>query len=111
MEMCSGSGPRLSSILRKRRNQHDMPRERLQRLLQELSTELSSDKDLAPDDIRSLRILVDDLRGVVDEQTDSDDDSVLADLRSARARFESSHPKLTEALATVSDLLRSIGIS
>jgi predicted transcriptional regulator len=88
-----------------------MPRERLQRLLRELNRELESGEDLSSDETEQLHGLLARLNEVVDEDVDSDDESVLSELRQARARFESSHPKLTDALASASELLRSIGIS
>jgi hypothetical protein len=88
-----------------------MPRKRLQQILDDLQTEVHSGSELSDTDRQSLRDLVSDLRDVLHEETRSDDSSILSDLNDATVRFESSHPTLTRTLTTISDLLRSIGIS
>lgn len=88
-----------------------MPRRRLQSILSDLQQEVGSGENLSREDREALKNLIGDLHDVVDEDTDSDDDSVLSDLRDATARFESTHPRLTDTLVSISDLLRSIGIS
>lgn len=87
-----------------------MARERLHHIVDELHGEIAKG-DLSDTDRADLRSLLADLRGVLDEGVDSDDTSVLSDLQDATVRFETSHPQMTRALASVSELLRSIGIS
>jgi hypothetical protein len=88
-----------------------MPRRRLQDILSDLQKEVGSGASLTDDDRKSLRDLITSLEDVIDEDTDTEDAPVLEELRNATARFESSHPKLTDTLAGISELLRSIGIS
>lgn len=88
-----------------------MPRRRLQQILSALQEEIHPESDLSEGDREALRALVSDLEDVLDEETDSDDSSILSDLNNITVRFESSHPTLTRTLTTISDLLRSIGIS
>lgn len=88
-----------------------MPRRRLQDILSDLHKEVGSGANLTDDDRKSLRNLIASLKDVIDEDTETEDAPVLAELRNATARFESSHPRLTDTLASISELLRSIGIS
>lgn len=88
-----------------------MPRRRLQDILSDLQKEVGSGANLTDEDRKSLRNLIANLKDVIDEDTKTDEETVLAELRNATAQFESSHPRLTDTLASISELLRSIGIS
>ena len=88
-----------------------MPHRRVRSIVDELQQELAERDDLSREDLADLKALLVNVRDVVDDDSESDGESVLADMRDVTARFESTHPRLTKTLLTISELLRGLGIS
>lgn len=88
-----------------------MPHRRLKNILEDLQEEMHSGGSLDDDDKEALRALMADLQAVLDQDEHVDGSSALSSLKDATVRFESTHPRLTELLSSISDLLRSAGIS
>lgn len=89
-----------------------MSHERLNNILQDLSTELSTTEALTDEDRSQLAGVVDQIRRVLDESPgENGDDSVLTVIDDAALHFEAEHPRLTKTLYQISELLRSAGLS
>jgi hypothetical protein len=85
--------------------------ERLQKILQDLRSELSTTEALTEKDRSLLTGVVDQIRGVLSEHPSNGDESVLAVIDEAALHFEAVHPRLTKTLYQISELLRSAGLS
>lgn len=89
-----------------------MPHERLNKILNDLRAELSRAETLTDEDRSHLSGVVDQIRNVLDDSTDeNEEESVLAVIDDAALHFEAEHPRLTKTLYQISELLRSAGLS
>ncbi|MGA7305536.1 MAG: DUF4404 family protein [Rhodothermales bacterium] len=88
-----------------------MSHERLQKILQDLRSELGTAEALTEKDRSLLTGVVDQIRGVLSEYPPGEDESVLAVIDEAAIHFEAEHPRLTRTLYQISELLRSAGLS
>ncbi len=88
-----------------------MPKEELYRTLQELRLELDKvhfDNESSRDSVsQSVTRLEDKLR---QESLMSGDEFIVSELTEALQHFEETHPRITDLVGRVSDLLNKIGI-
>jgi len=90
-----------------------MSSDRLHSILQALREELSSAGTLSAEDRALLGGVVTQIRDTIGEEgeVDTDDHSLIETLDNAALHFESEHPRLTDTLYQISELLRSAGLS
>lgn len=89
-----------------------MNREKLEKDLRELQTEIQNIEGISPDNVERLEKMVEDLRAAVDtESSDAAASSPAAeDLRSNIDNFEIEHPNVTRILSRFTKLLSDMGI-
>ena len=90
-----------------------MPKERLQKILHDLSQELESTEALTERDRSMLSNVVVQIRDAIDDSAGpkSENGTVLDSLDSAALHFEAEHPLLTKTLYQISEILRSAGLT
>lgn len=92
-----------------------MSKERLADLLQQLQVELSNTDDLDAELSEQLRATTTEIRQALErddaaEPIEDDSQGMIAQLRQAAARFEDSHPALTNTVGRIADALAQLGI-
>ena len=82
----------------------------LTNLLKQLRAELKNAKALDPQGRELLRDLDVDIRNLLERSDDDTDDSLLGRLQENIDYFETTHPRLTQALSQLLNALNNAGI-
>lgn len=83
--------------------------ENLKKMLSKVHAELEKTEDLAEQEEKSLRDLLEDIEGRLDE-LDDDNGDLGERVTAAMGEFQASHPTLEFALRRLVDTLQKIGI-
>lgn len=84
--------------------------ENLKKMLSKVHAELERTEDLAEQEEKSLRDLLEDIEGRLDELDDDDNADLGERVTAAMGEFQASHPTLEFALRRLVDTLHKIGI-
>ena len=71
--------------------------------------ELAQSEDLDPDDVEKLRATIVQIESVLQAQS-AEQDTLSHHVTHAAENFEQSHPRLTQTLGRIADMLQQMGI-
>lgn len=86
-----------------------MSHKELSDALETVHRELSASEQLDPEDVARLRATMAQIEMALDQQAETTD-VLSADVTTAASSFEESHPRLTQTLGRIADMLQQMGI-
>ncbi|TWU57843.1 DUF4404 family protein [Rubripirellula reticaptiva] len=86
-----------------------MSHKELNEALEIVRRELSSNEQLDPTDVARLRSTMEQIETALQHQPQNSE-SLSENVTSAASSFEQSHPRLTETLGQIADMLQQMGI-